>query len=417
MISQEPISVEEAQEIILQGLGVLLPEEKPILEALGQVLAEDIASTVDVPPADNSAMDGYALRAEDAIGATAASPRRLEVLGQAPAGHTFPGSITPGTAVRITTGAPIPPGADTVVRFEDTDDGYATGWVAVYQEAKEGQNIRRAGEDIPKGKRLLPTGTILGPVEIGVLASLGRAKVKVVRRPRVAVLSTGDELVGPGRPLAAGQIYDINSYAIAAQVFRCGGLPIILGIARDTMESLVGKLRQAHGTNLFITSGGVSAGEFDLVKKVLALEGRMTFWQVRMRPGRPLAFGHLGGIPHIGLPGNPVASMVAFELFARPAILKMGGKTQLYRLQVEAIFADEIENGDGRRNYLRVQVYREGGQFYAKLSGSQGAGVLSAMIHANGLAVIPDGVTQARPGDKLKVLMIDEPEEEGLWRY
>jgi len=352
------ISVEQALEKILGYVDVLGEELSPILGCLGQVLAEDIYSGIDVPPLDNAAMDGYALRSEDTHGASQQSPRFLRVIDTVAAGSISEYEVEPGTAIRIMTGAPIPKGADCVVRFEDTDEaqrkGSATGQqlpaeIGILGEAAAGLSIRRAGEDITTGSIVLHKGVVIRPSEVGVLASLGLSTVMVIRRPVVAILATGDELVDINQHLPAGKVYNSNTYSVAALVMRYGGIPRILGIALDSEDSLVAGLRRGLEADMLITIGGVSAGDYDVVKDVLAKEGEIAFWTVRMKPGKPLAFGTIRGrsgagvarnIPHLGLPGNPVSAMVTFELFARPAILKMMGKKNLAKPAIDAV----IEN-------------------------------------------------------------------------
>ncbi len=415
------ITVEEALERILGNVHVLEPEEKPILDCLGQVLAEDVRSPLNVPPADNSAMDGYAVRAQTVSGASPERPVTLRVIGEVAAGYITQATVIPGTTIRIMTGAPIPPGADSVVPFEETDElerrqaGRSLDEIAVRKASVPGANIRRAGEDIKQGELVLSQGTLLRPAEIGVLASLGRAQAHVIRRPRIAVLATGDELVPVGQPLAPGQIYNSNSYSLASQVLRYGGIPLLMGIARDRVEDLRHHLDHALQADLVLTSAGVSQGYYDVVKEVLADQGEVTFWTVRMRPGKPLAFGVLGKgarrVPHLGLPGNPVSSMVCFELYARPAIYKMLGRTNWEKPAIWAIMQDTIRNSDGRRVYARAIVTRKDGQYYARTTGNQGSGVLTSMARANGLAVVPEDSPGAKPGDRIRVLMLDWHED------
>ncbi len=423
------ISVEEALEKILSYVKALEPEEKPLLESLGQVLAEDIYSTVDVPPLDNAAMDGYAIKAEDTLGAGEASPKRLRVIGEVAAGYISDQTVESGTAIRIMTGAPLPPGADTVVQFEHTDEELqrasskvkgAIGEIGILEEASRGLNIRRAGEDIAKNALILRKGAVLRPSEIGVLASLGRPTVRVIRRPVVAVLATGDELVDVHQPLPPGKIYNSNTFSLAAQVRRYGGIPKILGIAGDTVGVLAAKIREGLDADMLITSGGVSLGDYDVVKDVLAAEGEVAFWTVRMKPGKPIAFGTLTRnvagqmekkVPHLGFPGNPVSSMVTFELFARPAILKMLGKAELAKPVVEAILEDPITNTDGRRIYARAFVRKRAGHYHASLTGPQGSGILTSMAQANALVVVPEDTEGAKEGDSVQALMLDWGEE------
>ncbi len=396
------ISVEEALEKVLSYVEVLEPERKPILDCQGQVLAEDVYSTIDIPPLDNSAMDGFALRAEDTRGASESSPRCLVVVGEIAAGSMPTKEIRPGTAIRIMTGAPLPEGADAVVQFEDTDEVSRKSSredlsrIGILCQAKKGLNVRRRGEDIARGNLILEKGTMLRPQEIGVLAALGHSTAPVIRRPIVAILATGDELIGVDQPLAPGQIHDSNTYTIAAEVSRYGGIPKILGIGRDSVQSLSEKIDAGLDADMLITSGGVSKGDYDIVKDVLAEHGEVGFWTVCMKPGKPLAFGVIKKVvgrkkrkvPHLGLPGNPVSSMITFEQFARPAILKMMGKKVLAKPTIRAIIEGDITNTDGRRVFARVMVTRRGGQYRASLTGPQGSGILTSMAKANGLAVI-----------------------------
>ncbi|HEY31968.1 MAG TPA: molybdopterin molybdotransferase MoeA [Dehalococcoidia bacterium] len=422
------ISVEEALEKLLSNVDVLAKEEVAILDSLGQVLADDIYSDVDVPPLDNSAMDGYAVQSSDTLGAGPHSPRLLHVIDTVAAGSISESEVTAGIAVRIMTGAPVPKGADTVIRFEDTDEvsrreisgGQTITEIGILCEAEVGLNIRRAGEDISRGSRILAAGTVIRPAEVGVLASLGRSQVTVISRPVVAILSTGDELVEVGQPLPAGKIYNSNSYSVAALVRRYGAVPRMLGIALDSEDSLVTALRRGLDADMLITSGGVSVGDYDVVKDVLAKEGEIGFWTVRMKPGKPLAFGTIRGsdrrgvprrIPHLGLPGNPVSSMVTFEVFARPAVFKMMGKKDWTKPTVEAVLEDGIVNTGGRRVFTRAVVEKREGRYFARLTGPQGSGVLTSMSQANGLAIVPEDWAEARPGDIVKVMMLDWNEE------
>jgi molybdopterin molybdotransferase len=414
------ISVEEARERILANFAPLSVEEPPLLEALGQTVADDVRAAFDIPPLDNTAMDGYAVRAADTSGASESNPITLRVIGELAAGYVFDRPVEPGTALRIMTGAPMPAGADTIVPFEETDEtgrgvpskvGHFEGSVRILKDARPGNNIRRAGEDVRAGEVVVPAGTVLRPAHIGVLASLGHASVRVIRRPVVAILSTGDEVLEPGQPRGEGQIYDSNSYSIAAMVLRNGGIPLRLGIARDTIEELTAKVREAMRADMLITSAGVSRGDFDVVKEVLAREGRIDFWLVNMRPGKPLAFGVFEDgehrVPHIGLPGNPVSSMVTFELFGRPAMQKMMGRPVRERPYIRATTRDRIRMTDERRFFARCVVTREGDGWIASLAGSQGSGVLTTMARGNGLAVIPEGSPDVQPGEQVNVLMLD----------
>lgn len=415
------VSVEEALQKILSCIEVLEPETKPILDCLGQVLAEDMRSTIDIPPLDNSAMDGYAVKAEDIHDASEASPKILSVTGKVAAGSMPRGEVKRGSAIRIMTGAPLPQGADAVVPFEDTDEVARKAshrdlsQIGILREVREGMNIRRKGEDIAKGSLVLKKGTVLRPAEIGVLASLGHPAVTVIRCPVVSILATGDELTDIDQPLPAGKIYNSNTYTIAAEVRRYGGIAKILGIGRDSVRSLEQKIDEGLDSDMLITSGGVSKGDYDVVKDVLAKCGEITLQTVCMKPGKPLAFGMIGKgsrkISHLGLPGNPVSSMVTFEQFARPAILKMMGKSNLAKPSIRVIVEDDIVNTDMRRLFARVTVAKRNGKYYARVTGPQGSGILTSMVKANGLAVIPENTKRVKKGDIVEVQMLDWGEE------
>lgn len=416
------LSVEEALDRILALCTPLNAERKTILQAFGHILAEDVISSLDVPQLDNSAMDGYAVQANSLVGASKSSPVLLDVVGNVVAGQLPDAVVRSGTAVRIMTGAPLPPGADTVVPFEDTDEGFperskfGINRIGIFTQTDPTNHVRAAGRDIKKGEQVFKKGTLLRSPHVGVLASLGINTVKVVRSPRVAILATGDELVEPGEKLKPGRIYNSNSFGVASAVVRSGGEPKILGIAPDNVETLSAKIEEGLTADLLITSAGVSKGDYDIVKDVLAKKGRMEFWSVRMRPAKPLAFGTLTGpdgreVPHLGLPGNPVSALVAFEQLGRPAILKMMGKTDLDRPMIEAVLEDPIYNGDGRRVYARAVVTKRNGVYYAKLTGNQDSNLLTSMAKANGLAVCPEEESVKEAGEVVKVQMIDWPED------
>jgi molybdopterin molybdotransferase len=417
------IPIEEALEKILSYVDVLQVEQKPILDSMGQVLAEDIYSDISVPPLDNSAMDGYAVQAASTAGASESAPAILKVIGEVAAGAISDKVVIPGTAIRIMTGAPIPQGADTVVQFENTDEqtsrssGKTLDEIGVLYETSADMNIRRAGEDIKKGDLVLKKEVVIRPQEVGILASVGRASVKVIRRPIVAVLATGDELVNVGEPLPAGKIYNSNTFSMASQVQRYGGIPKILGIATDTIDALWAKISEGLDADMLITSAGVSMGDYDVVKDVLAEHGQIAFWTVRMKPGKPLAFGTLDAadgrkVPHLGLPGNPVSSMVSFEQFARPAILKMLGKKNLAKPTVSAISESKVKNKDGRRIFTRVFVRKEEDEYYTNPVGPQGSGILTSMGQANGLMITPEDVDYTEAGDRVDVQMLDWTEDQ-----
>ena len=416
------LSVEEAYDRIMSNVSSLEPEERPVLDALGQVLADDVKSPLNLPPLSNSAMDGFAVRHGDIAGASRDAPRLLRVIGQVAAGQMPASEVVEGTAIRIMTGAPVPRGADTIVPFEDTDEverkskGQFLGDIGIHEELARGTHVRPAGEDVQEGELVLQKGAVLRPAEIGVLASLGMDKVKVIRRPVVAVLGTGDELLEVGNPVEPAKIYDSNSYSIAASVLRYGGIPKVLGIARDNLEDMNQKLSQGMDSDMLITSAGVSKGDYDIVKDVLMEHGEISFWSVRMRPAKPLAFGIIHGpggkqIPQLGLPGNPVSAMVAFEEFARPAILKMQGKTRLAKPFIEAVLEGPVHNADGRRVFARVEVSRRDGAYYARPTGPQGSNILTSMAKANGLAICSEDVPVMETGQTVKVKMLDWNEE------
>jgi len=401
------LEVEEAVARFLSHFKPLEAEQMPILEALNRVLTEDVIAEMDIPPLANTAMDGYAVRCEDTGGAQPNAPRRLRVVADLAAGYVLDQRLQPGTAVRIMTGAPVPPGAKAVIPFEEIErDGDE---ILVFKRYPHNKNIRAVGEDVRAGQLALAGGAVLRPQEIGMLAALGRTHVAVHRRPRVAILSTGDEVIEPDAPWQPGKIRDANSYSNAAQVLKYGGIPLRLGIARDTMHDLTARIRSGleQGADLFLTSGGVSVGDFDVVKTVLAAEGQITFWRVRMKPGKPLAFGTIQEVPLLGLPGNPVSAMVSFELFARPAILTMLGKRKLAKPTIDAILADEIKRKDNRRHYVRVTLEERDGKTYAHLTGDQGSGILLSMVKAGGLAIIPEDVDRLPAGSPVQVMMMD----------
>ena len=409
-VQRARLSVEDARSHILEAVSALESERVPLLDATGRVLAETVTADRAIPPLANSAMDGYAVRGSD----ISQVPIRLKVSGEVAAGYVSQTHLRPGTAIRIMTGAPIPPGADTVVRFEDTC--LAGDRCEILKAPKTGSNVRQAGEDVRAGQVVLKPGKTLRPQEIGMLAAVGWTLVSVIRRPRVAILSTGDEIVSPDKVPGPSQIRDANSYTVAALVKRYGGVPILLGVARDREILVRTSVREALAgdADFIITSGGVSVGDFDLVKQVLAAEGEMHFWSLNMKPGRPLAFGLVGdlsastaqGVPLLGLPGNPVAAMISTELFARPAILKMQGITDWARPTVRARLRDPVRRKDGRRHYLRVHLHETKEGIEASLTGDQGSGILNSLVLADGLAVIPEEAEHLPPGSEVLVILL-----------
>ncbi len=407
-------AVEDALAAILKPLKPVEGESLPITHVLQRVLAEPVISLTNVPPFRNSAMDGYAVIAADVAAATSDAPTQLQLVETIPAGKSPTQTVESGQTARIMTGAPMPNGADTVIRFEDTSEarplaGLPDDRIALYKAVSAGDNVRQAGEDIRMGQTILQPGQRLRPQDIGVLAAIGQAKVTVHRRPRVAILATGDELVGLDELITPGKIRNSNEYSVAAQVEQYGGLPIRLGIAGDSVEALTQKIKAglAEDVDLFLTSAGVSVGEYDMVKAVLGKEGRINLWQVNIKPGKPLAFGQLKkGVPLIGLPGNPVAAMVAFEVFVRPAILKLGGCTDLSRPTLQATLDEDVTNS-GRRHYMRGQLRLVDGQYRVSTRDSgvtvQGSGILTSLVWANCLVIVPEDVTHLPAGSTVQV--------------
>jgi len=393
-------SFEEARKIILDSVIPLGAENVEILAALGRVLAEDIAAPWDMPLFDNTAMDGYAVHSEDCR-----EPSILRIAGFLPAGGFRSEPVGRGTAVRILTGAPIPPDADAVVPFEETEDH--DDQVTVKKRVKPGDNIRFKGEDVKQGEIILPAGTVLRSSEISMLASFGKLFIPVHRRVRVAILSTGDELVEPGEPLAPGKIINSNSLALAASVSQAGAIPVMLGIARDNRESLREKLSEGLRADVLITSAGVSAGDCDYVRDVLdELMVKQVFWKVDIKPGRPTAYAMRDGKPIFSLPGNPVSSLLTFEEFVRPALLKMMGHRRVLRPFVSATLRDEIRKKPGRVNFVRVAIERENGELFARSPGKQDTGYLKTLLLADGIAVIPSDRGDLSAGERVDVQLI-----------
>lgn len=400
------IRVEDALNCILGSLKPLGLEKVSILDSLGRVIGEDIVAQRDIPPMNNSAMDGYAVCAEDTKGATRGNPVIVKVVEDIPAGAVPRTRINRGEAARIMTGAPIPEGANAVVRVEDTEK--AGDWVKIYVEIEKGQDIRCAGEDVQKGERVISRGDVIRPAEVGMLAALGRSFVSVYQKPRVAVIATGDEIVDVDETPSPWQIVNSNGYSLTAQIIECGAVPLNLGIAKDTKESLVETFGNALRADVIISSGGVSVGDYDFVKDIMTEIGnQMHFWQVAMRPGKPLAFGSVGGIPLFGLPGNPVSSMVSFEQFVRPSLLMMMGHKKIFRKTVRALCKENIEKKKGTRHFLRARVMLEKGKYTVATTGEQGSGILKSMVMANGLIVLPEDASFVRAGDEVTVQLLD----------
>lgn len=407
------LSVDAALERILADFQMLPPESVSLSLARGRVLASDIVSGVNIPPFANSSMDGYAVLAADTSGATPDSLIRLPISMDIPAGSFPQQALTPGHVARIMTGAPVPEGADAVIPVEQTDSTWSPGRndvlpeaVALRQTAKPGENIRPVGEDIRHGQMVIGARTVIRAEEIGVLASIGQAEVPVIRRPVVAIVSTGDELVEASAEPQAGQIRDSNSYALAALVETYGGIPIRLPIARDALDDVRSTFRHSleHQPDIIMSSAGVSVGAFDVVRTVVEELGRVDFWRINVRPGKPLAYGRVGTVPYFGLPGNPVSAMVTFDLFVRPAICKLGNRSAEVPL-IKAV-VDEVIRSDGRRSYLRVRVSREDGRYIARLTGTQSSGALTSMVQADGLLIVPEDVRVVPAGTELSVRLL-----------
>ena len=405
------LSVEDASTQILAEVKVLAPETLAIGRAVGRVAAVDVVATVTMPPWDNASMDGYALQSADVAPLLEGKRATLRVVATIAAGQEAGRELVRGEAARIMTGAPVPKGADSVVRREDTDDGAET--VEVRSARDLWKNIRLSGEDYRRGDTLLKRGTEIRAAHVGVLASSGFADASVYRAPRVAIISSGDELVGLERfaeVRAARKIVSSNSYSLTALTSKTGAEPLDLGIAADTPQALREKLESARGCDLIITSAGVSVGDLDHARDVFAaLGGVQKFWKVRMRPGAPLAFGLLGGVPWLGMSGNPVSAMVSFELFARPAIRKMMGFADVFRRTIEVVLDQDVRIAARLTHFLRAQVsVNADGSFCAHLAGNQSSGALTSMARANALLIVPESTTVALKGSVLRALPLDD---------
>jgi molybdopterin molybdotransferase len=395
------ISADDALARILAGVPTLPAVETPLLDALGLVLVEDIVADRDVPPFRNSAMDGYAVRGDD----VATAPVELRVVGEVAAGGFPERAVGPGEAMRIMTGAPMPDGADTVVRVEDTDN--ASDVVTIAAATPKGMAIREAGEDLRKGERILDGGTVLRPAEIGLLASVGRPRVLVRKRPRVAVFSTGDEIVELDAPIERGQIRDSNRYTLASAIRAAGAEPRVGGIVRDSPDALRAALREATSADAIVTSGGVSVGDHDHMKPVLSELGTIDFWAIAIRPGRPLAFGELRDgdrrVPIFGLPGNTVSALLTFEIFVRPALLRMQGRENVARPKAKARLLEPVDKPDFLRVFARGIHDADAGT--VRLTGPQGSGILRSMSLANCLIDLPVGPSRVEKGEIVDVIL------------
>jgi molybdopterin molybdotransferase len=400
------ISVREALERVLSDLPRLGSEQVPLAGAFGRVLAAPVRASRDIPPFRNSAMDGYAVRALDTASATAAAPVRLRILEVVGAGALPRQAVEAGAATKIMTGSPMPDGADAVVRIEDTRE--RDGGVEVHAALTSGANVRHPGEDMRAGETVLTPGRELRPADIGMLASLGAAVVGVHRKPVVAILSTGDELVDLGQPLAPGQIVNSNAYTLAAAVEEVGGTPRLLGIVRDTVDDTRRAFLDAFTSDLVLSTGGVSMGTFDLVRATLAEIGVVErFWKVAQKPGKPLAFGVRHGVPVFGLPGNPVSSLVCFYLYVRPALRAMQGFERLHLPTVDATLDHSVSTAQGLTEFVRCIVDGEPGAYRVRSTGSQSSGVLRSLSLGQGLIVAPPEATTIERGSRVRVLLLD----------
>lgn len=413
------LSVDDALERILRGFTPLPAQDLPLDQSLGLIVAEDVLARDNVPGFDNSAYDGYAVQAADLEQASPNTPAHLRVVDEIPAGRVSPVTLQPGEAARIMTGAPVPSGADAVVPFEDTD---RTDWgylgsdprsantdrrmVAVLERADPGENVRPAGGDIPSGSVVVEAGRRLGPAEIGVLGSVGVTTVRAHPRATAAIVPTGDEIVEIDAGIQAGQVRNSNAWALEAATHALCAMPHRLPIAGDTIEALQAALNKGAQSDVIVTIGGVSMGDYDLVTNVLGSEGRMDFWQINMRPGKPLAFGQVHGTPVIGLPGNPVSSMVCFALFVRPALLRLMGHRDLTHPRVQVMAGERLRSAQGKRTFLRVQVRRDKGNLVCTSAGDQSSYRMSSLVAGNGLAVVREDQT-IEPGDPVDVLALD----------
>jgi molybdopterin molybdotransferase len=404
------LSVEEARERVLSKIAPLQPLELPLSEAYGCVLAQDIVAERDIPDFASSAMDGFAVRSSEVAAATPASPVELRVVGRALIGQRPEGTVGGGEAMRIATGAPIPAGADTIVAIEACEvDGDV---VRVLSGTSEGKHIRPSGEDVKAGEPLVPAGRRLQAPELALLATAGAAHPLVRPRPRVVVLSTGDELVPPSQTPEFGQVRDANAYLLFAALREAGAVPTLAGIVRDDPEALKDAVL-AHLTqaDAFVSSGGVSVGERDVVKAAFDAQGEIDFFRVAMQPGMPQGFGHIEGKPYFGLPGNPVSVFVSFEIFIRPALMRMMGRRNLYRPEISARLSSAVTGPKGKTQFARVRVKRTRDGWAATPTGGRGSNLIATVARANGLAVIPSGTETAEAGSEVRVMLFRSMED------
>ncbi|MBT6901843.1 MAG: molybdopterin molybdotransferase MoeA [Nitrospina sp.] len=399
------IQVQEALNTILSKIQFKGVEKVPLDQALGRVLAEDVISRVNNPPLDNSAMDGYALIAEDIQSATPENPVKLDVVEEIAAGYTAKGVLKPGQAMRIMTGAPIPSGANAVLMQEDTQKD--SNAILCLDKADVDENIRMAGEDVKIGEEVIKKGTTLSPAHIGMMAVVGRSQIAVGQRPIVSILSTGDEILELDETPEGPQIFNSNGHMLAAQIKSAGGIPVYLGIAKDTEKDLMEKFESALKADVVVSSGGVSVGDYDLVKSSLQKMGQdMLFWKVAMKPGKPLAFGRIGDTPIFGLPGNPVSSFVSFEQFVRPSLRKTMGCSDLSHKTVQAKLTRTIHKKPGRLHFLSSIVSWADGEYTVTPAGEQGSGILKSAANANGLLIFPLEADEIKQGQEVAVQLL-----------
>jgi molybdopterin molybdotransferase len=400
------IQVDEAREIILSKIETKGVEKVSLDDALGRILAEDIIARRSNPPMDNSAMDGYAVITADIQSATPDNPVKLEVVDHVPAGSLAEVTLKSKQAIRIMTGAPIPPGADAVLMQEDTDKN--GNGILAKDKTEVGENIRLAGEDVKEGDVVIRKGVTITPSHIGMMAVVGRSNIYVSQRPTVAILSTGDEIIELDGNPTGPCIYNSNGYMLAAQIRSAGGIPCYLGVAKDDEKDLMEKFDWALKCDIVVSSGGVSVGDYDLVKATLEKMGNeMAFWKVAMKPGKPLAFGKIGQIPIFGLPGNPVSSFVSFEQFARPAIKKMMGAREILPRTVQAKLTRTIHKKTGRLHFMSAVVSWDNGEYTVAPAEEQGSGVLKSTVNANGLLVFPLEKDELKSGELVIVQLLE----------
>jgi molybdopterin molybdotransferase len=410
------ISVDDALQKLLASFSVVDSEEVILGKAAGRVLSYDIICEIDLPLFTNSSMDGFALKAEDIEGADRTSPKRLQVIEDIPAGKEPTRSLGENQTSRIMTGAPLPDGANAVVPIEDTNQYLPETHkepdlpreIEVFRTIVPGAYIREQGEDISSGDTVLKANSRLRPQDLGLLAMLGKSKIPVFRRPKIVILSTGDELVPVEVPLEFGKIHDSNSYTLSAMITRDGGDPLYLGIVPDNEQAVREILVEAikKDADLILSSAGVSVGAFDFVRNVVQNDGSLNFWRVNMRPGKPMVFGHYQDTPFIGLPGNPVSAFVGYEVFVRPVIRKMAGLKTSPRERIKTKILEEIKS-DGRESYLRAVVSSQNGEWTARLTGHQGSGNLISLVQSNALIIIPPGVKSLPSGTEVDAWLLN----------